>query len=107
MRNWFEELAAGADGVQELRFPEGYYSVQDSLGDLLGNPVTGKMIMDMMTAAMGKSMMKMAENMVDGGGRMGMLQGMSIDLLLQFAGDKFPPETKVLINEQLIKVKKN
>ncbi len=107
VRNWFEELAAGADGVQELRFPEGYYSVQDSLGDLLGNPVTGKMIMDMMTAAMGKSMMKMAENMVDGDGRMGMLQGMSIDLLLQFAGDKFPPETKVLINEQLIKVKKN
>ena len=107
VRNWFEALAAGAGDVQELRFPEGYYSVKDSLGDLLENPVTGKMIMDMMAAAMGKGMMKMMEHMSDGGGNLGMLKGMSIDMLLQFAGDKFPPNSKILINEQLIKVKKN
>ncbi len=101
VRNWFESLTTE---VTELRFPEGYYSVNDTLGTLMQNPETATIIKEMMTAAMGKAVMKMADNMGGAGG--GMMQSFTVDMLLQFAGDKFPPDAKVMLNERLIQIKK-
>lgn len=98
VRNWFSSIATEET---ELRFPDGYYSIKDTFGELMKNEETEKVLTTMIEAAMGKSMAKMANGMMGN-----MMKGQTMEMLFSFAGDKLPSNARVMLNEQLIKIKK-
>ena len=102
--NWFEDPAAIA-ARKAFKYPKGYYSIKDKVGVLMANPETAAILgglLSQMTAgaAAGFDMAAMGEEMKQ------FMTMMRLSDMLKMAGDKFPQEAKIALNEALTKIKK-
>ena len=92
--NWFDS---------KLEFPEGYFSIKDKISDIVKTP-EGKALFDELSvglaAQMGDGMPKMDDSL------MRMVGSFTIQRIAKMAGDKFPKEALVSLNEKLNKIKK-
>ena len=74
--NWFEITA-----------PDGYFSINDKMGDLLANPAGREMIMNVLKSAMaGKEGMIDASSMMENEAMMGFMAGFTIKRLMSMMG---------------------
>ena len=95
--NWFDEEG----NEHKLEFPEGYCSIQDSLGYLLDHPQAGPMLMKMITdmaASMGMS--KNVKPLIR------MVRSMRVEDIIKMAPGKIPEGLVFKLNEQLTQIKK-
>lgn len=100
VKNWFD-----SDGnVCVMEYPEGYFSIRDSIGDIMKNPQGNAMLSPLLEQAMsefGGKEMAMSEQMQK------MMLGFPLERLIQFAGKKFEPSRVLEINRALNKISKN
>lgn len=98
--NWFDQAAAEMANVTSLEFPEGYYSINDTVDDILKNKDASNILSNSISAMTGMkikgSMLKMVgqktlKDMAD------MMGGMGRDL---------PENAMLILNAQLNKIKK-
>ncbi len=101
--NWFNDPAALA-ARNSLKYPKGYYSIKDKVGTLLANSECAAILGGLLKAMTGggdmMGMGQMSEDMQQ------MFYMMRLSDMLKMAGDKFPADAKVSLNEALTKIKK-
>ena len=106
--NWFDdpELVALK---KAFKYPKGYFSIKDKMGDLMAHPEAAKLMGQMMAAASGgsgagsammSSMGEMSEEM------MGFMRMMRLSDALKMAGDAVSLQMKLQINQALNQIKK-
>jgi len=106
--NWFDdpELVALK---KAFKYPKGYFSIKDKMGDLMAHPQASALLGKMMEAmaggggagsAMMSSMGEMSEEM------MGFMRMMRLSDALKMAGDAVSLKTKLEINMALNQIKK-
>ena len=106
--NWFDdpELVALK---KAFKYPKGYFSIKDKMGDLMANPQAAALMGRMMAAASGgkgagsammSSMGEMSEEM------MGFMRMMRLSDALKMAGDAVSLQMKLQINQALNQIKK-
>ena len=106
--NWFDdpELVALK---KAFKYPKGYFSIKDKMGDLMANAEAAALMGKMMAAAAGSggaggammsSMGEMSEEM------MGFMRMMRLSDALKMAGDAVPLQLKLQINQALNQIKK-
>lgn len=98
--NWFEITA-----------PEGYFSINDKMSDLMANPAGKKLIMNIMKEAMaGKKGMIDSENMMNNEAMMGFMGGFTIKRLMSMmgtmGGNTLGKKEMLAFNEKLNRIKK-
>ena len=98
--NWFEITA-----------PEGYFSINDKMSDLMANPAGKKLIMNIMKEAMaGKKGMIDSENMMNNEAMMGFIGGFTIKRLMSMmgtmGGNTLGKKEMLAFNEKLNRIKK-
>ena len=110
--NWFDE-ETGEPLV--LEYPEGYFSIKDSLGDLMKNPQTAVFINQMSAKMRGQSpeaekpekgAFARPDNEEEIQEHMKMMQNVSLMQLMKMAGPSVQPKDLVRLNQALIKIKK-
>ncbi|MBQ7915214.1 MAG: DUF4982 domain-containing protein [Firmicutes bacterium] len=103
--NWFDDPAAVA-ARKAFKYPKGYYSIKDKVGVLMSNPQTAAILGGLLaqmrqgTGAGVVDMAQMGEEMAQ------FMNMMRLSDMLKMAGDKFPTEAKIALNEALTKIKK-
>lgn len=97
--NWFKSVGS-MDLTAPMEFPEGMYSIKDSLEELAKSPEA---------LALAAKAIKLTMNMTvsPGEGMWDMMKGMSLDRLGEMAGSLAPEGFMESLNAQLIKIKKN
>ena len=106
--NWFDdpELVALK---KAFKYPKGYFSIKDKMGDMMAHPEASKLLGQMMASmaggngagsAMMSSMGGMSEEM------MGFMKMMRLSDALKMAGDAVPLKLKLQINQALNQIKK-
>jgi beta-galactosidase len=90
--NWFQTLG-DLNLESPMEFPEGMYSIKDTLGDLVANEEAANIIKTVMGIGPDTPMW-------------GMLQSMTLELMLSMAGSQMPAGLDKAVNSQLIKIKK-
>ena len=106
--NWFDdpELVALK---KAFKYPKGYFSIKDKMGDMMAHPEASKLLGQMMASmaggngagsAMMSSMGEMSEEM------MGVMKMMRLSDALKMAGDAVPLKLKLQINQALNQIKK-
>ena len=97
--NWFKSVGS-MDLTAPMEFPEGMYSIKDSLEELAKSPEA---------LALAAKAIKLTMNMTvsPGEGMWDMMKGMSLDRLGELAGSLAPEGFMESLNAQLIKIKKN
>ena len=98
--NWFEITA-----------PDGYFSINDKMSDLLANPAGKELIMNTMKAAMaGKEGMINSESMMNNEAMMGFMGGFTIKRLMSMmgtmGGSTLGKKEMLEFNEKLNQIKK-
>ncbi|MGL5972298.1 MAG: glycoside hydrolase family 2 TIM barrel-domain containing protein [Oscillospiraceae bacterium] len=96
-KNWFEDLSAN-NTATVLEFKEGYYSIKDTIGDVMKSEAAMSVFENIMSAGMG--------GLKPNPGMLKMLQGMKIEVILKMAGKKVPENMHIMINAELQKHKK-
>lgn len=94
--NWFSDISS--DG--KLEFKEGYFSVNDKIGDIMKTPEGEEFIdsmIDKITSEMNMSISK---------GMMNMAKGFTVNKIFEMAGSRVPDSVKPWVNEELQKIKK-
>ena len=94
--NWFD-----AEGVKE-----GYFSINDKMGDIRQNP-KGAALVDKLMAAARATRGDVAQSTQGNPVLEKMLSNMTIVALLKQAGDAIPPETVRQLNATLQQIKKS
>ncbi len=105
VENWFNK-----DGKFDFKFPEGYFSIKDKLGEIMktqeGEALVNQLIdrvISMMTASQDgekKSEVKISKSMIK------LVSGMTIERIAGMAGDKVTPDLLFEVNEMLNKIEK-
>ena len=99
--NWFNAAAAeAASGAME--FPEGYFSIKDTIKDIMEHPQGYEVLAKALTGLTGMRMKR---------GMMAMIGGKTVEEMVQMAEDmgmarKMPENAMGMINAQLTKIKK-
>ena len=96
--NWFADIQA--DG--EMEYPEGFFSLRDTIGDLLANPDAAALIQKYAAALFG-TMAKSLENM---SGNTGMIDNMPLEEAIRFSGAPLKEKHLKYINQQLNQIHK-
>lgn len=96
--NWFK-LMGPMDLDEPMQFPEGYYSIKDSMETLAENEEAFKTVASIVTLATGFKVEK-------GVGMWSMLSKMSPEAMMQMAGDSLPKGFLESLNAKLTKIKK-
>jgi beta-galactosidase len=92
--NWFEENDLDLDTtLTGVEYPEGYYTVKDTIGDLAENPETLDILRKYMPDMVDSAMFEMA-------------QAFSLELIKDFAKDKMPIIVYYNISKDINQVKK-
>ena len=104
--NWFDK-----DGKKlDFTYNEGYYSVQDNMGELFAHPEAAKVVQEflgfMAKAMMGDMTPEQAAKTMGGEGAMKMMMGFSIERLGKLLGNKLPAEVVQAYNVKLQQIKK-
>lgn len=94
VKNWFEN---GEEVPQTLTFEEGYFSIKDTIGEIMISEEASQILAQMLQSGGG---------MKPNPGMMKMLQGMKLELIIKMAGKKMPKGVEYMINSQLQKIKK-
>ena len=106
--NWFDDPEL-VELKKAFKYPKGYFSIKDKMGDLMANPEAAALMGQMMAAmaggggagsAMMSSMGEMSEEM------MGFMKMMRLSDALKMAGDAVPLKVKLQINQALNQIKK-
>lgn len=100
--NWFKDLLPEN---QEFQYPEGYYSVRDTIADLMKNSETAAAMHDLLI----HPLMIDAENSGKGESDKELLQNAAaipLETIWPFINKKLPGTALLLLNERLTKVKK-
>ncbi|MPM18724.1 hypothetical protein SDC9_65137 [bioreactor metagenome] len=99
VRNWFD-----SDGKPcAMEYPDGFFSIRDSIGDILKNPEGHALLSPLLQKAMaefGGKEVAMSEQMQK------MMLGFSLERLIQLAGKRFDSSMVVDLNRALNKIKK-
>lgn len=97
--NWFKSVGS-MDLTAPMEFPEGMYSIKDSLEELAKSPEA---------LALAAKAIKLTMNMTvsPGEGMWDMMKAMTLDRLGEMAGSLAPEGFMESLNAQLIKIKKN
>ena len=94
--NWFEDMSSEG----ELTFNEGYFSINDKIGDIMktpeGDAFIGSMI-EKVTEAMNMNVSK---------GMLNMAKGFTVQKVFDMAGGQLPAGVKVWVNDELQKIAK-
>lgn len=96
--NWFK-LAGDLDLKAPLEFPEGKYSIKDTLEELTKSPEAFKI-----AAEAGKIAMNV--NLVPGEGMYNMAKSMTLEDMIKMAGSMVPDGFRESLNAKLIKIDK-
>lgn len=95
-KNWFE----GVDNTGEMQFPEGYYSVHDTLGEVMKNPQAKAMIDEIIVKVEKEFNIKITKSM------MLMAKSFTIEKIISLAGNRIPKGTDIQANNLLNQIKK-
>lgn len=95
-KNWFE----GVDNTGEMQFPEGYYSVHDTLGEVMKNPQAKAMIDEIIVKVENEFNIKITKSM------MLMAKSFTIEKIISLAGNRIPKGTDIQANNLLNQIKK-
>lgn len=93
-KNWFADL--GGDIPTVLEFKEGYYSIKNTIKEVMANEDAKEILMNVFGAGGGFK---------PNPGMMKMLEGMQLEIIINMAGKKMPKGAKFIINSQLQKIK--
>lgn len=96
--NWFQ-LAGDLDLKAPMEFPEGKYSVKDTMEEIAKSPEAISVIADAI-------MIVMNMKLVPGEGMWDMMKGMTPEVMMQMAGSMAPEGFLESINAKLIKISK-
>ena len=96
--NWFQ-LAGDLDLKAPMEFPEGKYSVKDTMEEIAKSPEAISVIADAI-------MIVMNMKIVPGEGMWDMMKGMTPEVMMQMAGSMAPEGFLESINAKLIKISK-
>ena len=96
--NWF----AGIQVTGELEYPEGYFSLRDSLEHIMAHPAGKAFVEEHAEALFGS----MAKSMTHMAGASGMVSKMKLEDVLQISGAHLDDKAKLYINQQLNRIKK-
>lgn len=94
--NWFEDMSS--DG--EISFKDGYFSINDKIGDIMKTPDGEAFInsmIDKVSEAMSMNVSK---------GMMNMAKGFTVQKVFDMAGGQLPAGVKVWVNDELQKIAK-
>ncbi len=94
--NWFEDNAS-EDG---LEFKDGYFSVNDKIGDLMKNKEGEKFVSSMIEKISAEMNMNISKGMLN------MAKSFTVQKVFDMAGSKIPPGVKAKVNSELQKIKK-
>ncbi len=94
-KNWFEGEAEG-----EIEYPEGYFTINDKIGDIMKNP-EGKKLIDEMVEKITTEM-----NMNISKGMMNMVKNFTVSKVFDMAGSRAPADAKLFISKKLNQIKK-
>ena len=100
--NWFDMAAAEA-GNLTMEFPEGYYSIRDTIKDIMQNPEAAGLLTSAMNSMTGMKLKK---------GMLMMIGGKTIEELMAMSKDmgmakEIPGDVMAVLNRQLNKIKKS
>ena len=103
--NWFDK-----NNEFDFKFPEGYFSIKDKLGDIMATEEGEALISSLMDRVV-KTMMAGPDSQSKGEvkiskGMMKLAGGMTIERIAGMAGDKVTPDVLFEVNEMLNKIKK-
>lgn len=98
-KNWFLDLQYEIKSNDELTFNEGYFSVKDTIEEILSHSQAGVVLRDLMEAV-ASSGAKINDGM------MKMLGKMPLEVVFKMAGRKLPDGSKILINTKLQSIMK-
>ena len=103
--NWFDK-----NNEFDFKFPEGYFSIKDKLGDIMATEEGEALISSLMDRVV-KMMMSGPDSESKGEvkiskGMMKLAGGMTIERIAGMAGDKVTPDVLFEVNEMLNKIKK-
>lgn len=96
--NWFENLETESE---EMKFPAGFFSVKDKIGDIAKTSEGEKFINSMLYKLTSEMNMKLSRGM------MSMAKGFTIEKIFEMVGDRLPESVKLWVNESLNKIKKS
>lgn len=97
--NWFKTVG-DMDLNAPMEFPEGMYSIKDTVEDIAANEEALKIVQEAVKLAMNMKV-------VPGEGMWDMLKGMSMDQMKDMAGSLMPEGFVESLNAKLIKIKKD
>ena len=98
--NWFKMVGEmDLDLKAPMEFPEGYYSVKDTMEEIFNSPEAGEIA---------RKAVKMATNfdLVPGEGMWSMMKGMTPEAMMSLGGGMLPDGFLESLNAQLIRIKK-
>ena len=96
--NWFKTVG-DMDLTAPMEFPEGMYSIKDTIEDLSKNEEAMEIVCKAVKIAMNM-------NVVPGQGMWDMMKGMNLEAMKSLAGDLMPEGFIESLNAKLIKIKK-
>lgn len=97
--NWFKTVG-DLDLSAPMEFPDGMYSIKDTIGDIAKNPEALKIVQDAVKIAMNMKV-------VPGEGMWDMIKGMSMENIKVMVGSLVPDGFVESLNAKLIQIKKN
>lgn len=103
VRNWFLDLLPKDAEEVELQFPEGYYSIKDTFGDLLNNKEATAFAAKIIDVAIAG---KNEGNEMTDEEKLMLVKSLTVETIVDFAASKLPPNSRHAINHTLNKIKK-
>ena len=95
-KNWFDDLETD----EKVEFKEGYFNLEDKIGDIMKNPEGEKFILEMVDKISSEMGMNISKGM------MNMVKNFTVSRVFDMAGDRVPQSAKVWVAQQLSKIKK-
>lgn len=102
--NWFDEETGEA---LTLEYPEGYFSIKDTIGDILSDNKGAKIVGQLMEKI--RSGLEKGHNQEQDTGNvdtMNMIKSISLEKMIRYSGQEFDPKAIVKLNRMLNQIKK-
>lgn len=96
VKNWFE----GIENTGKMEFPDGFYSIHDTIGDIMKSPEGLKMVNSMIEKVESELNFKVSKSMLL------MAKGFTVEKVIGLAGSRLPNGTDIQANIILNGIKK-
>lgn len=94
--NWFEDMSSEG----ELTFKDGYFSINDKIGDIMKTPAGDAFIASMIDKVSEAMSMNVSKGMLN------MAKGFTVQKVFDMAGGQLPSGVKIWVNDELQKIAK-